>query len=228
MYHALLYIATSLEKIGVYIKKSVSKKILWSFLQRYSIIDGHMKPKSNIHYNPYEGTSLLLIDELIKSGEIRRSDKIFDIGCGAGIFILYLAHKGFMNLQGIEIDDELFSLCNENINKYRNSYTINGFNEQKIKINKGDAVKYEVEDDVNCFYLFNTFFDEETYLIWLSMVRKSVLRCKRTVKIIILYPTVASMGAMRKCGWLQEKKRVICRAQICFRCVNYLIYESKI
>ena len=60
---------------------------------------------------PMKEPNVMLIEQLIQSGEIQHTDKILDIGCGAGIFLLYLADRGFQNLQGIEIDKGLIDVC---------------------------------------------------------------------------------------------------------------------
>lgn len=218
-------LANKLENAAIRIKKNIRKKALDRFLSEYSLIDGKAKKKEDIRYNPYEGTNLLLVEELIHSGEITINDKILDIGCGAGLVLLYLASKGFNRLQGIEMDEDLFNLCKCNVKNY---FAKSKKASQIIDIIHGNAVEIDVDDDVTCFYLFNTFYDEATYLSWLNKVKQSLDRRRRPIKIIILFPTVASMGAMRACSWLTERCRVICKSQVCYRCVHYLIYESVI
>lgn len=204
------------------IKKKTAKKILSQFLQKYSLVDGKMQKKTDIRFNPYERTNLLLIDELIRSGEINKTDKIWDIGCGAGIFLIYLACKGFQNLYGIEIDPDLAELCKNNMIKFKDQ----GHYEFSLDASCANALELPVDDTVSCFYLFNTFYDKDTYLKWLQLVKESLERKPRKIKIIFLYPTVASMGAARECNWLREKGRVLCKAQLCYQCMNFLIYES--
>lgn len=219
----LISIANMLEKAGRKIKKHIRKKNLKQFLLTYSLQDGKMQKKSDIRYNPYEGTNLLIIDQLVVSGEIEREDSILDIGCGAGIFLIYLASKGFKNLYGVEIDRNLYELCLKNIRNFEDRYA---GGKPQIRVVHDNGVEYDIDDSINCFYLFNTFYDKETYMAWLNNVKRSLDRRFRKIKIIILYPTVASMGAMRACDWLIEKGRIICQAQTCYQCVNCLIYES--
>ena len=215
-----LRFALMMERKARKIKLSYARKRLAVFLEKYSLHDGIQKPKIDIRFNPYEGTSLPLIDELIQSREITPEDTIIDIGCGAGIFILYISAKGFGNVRGVEFDDELYSLCRKNISSFSGH---NRFIPEVIHVN---ALDYDMPDDVNIFYLFNTFYDKDTYAKWLQKVSQSLERRIRPVKIIILFPTVASMGAMRACSWLHEKGRVLCKSVNCYPCMNFIIYEN--
>lgn len=215
-------IAIWLEKTSLLMKRKVSKSVLNKFLKQYLLTDGRMQNKTDIRFNPYEGTNPLLIDELIKSGELKKSDKLLDVGCGAGIFLIYLASKGFQNLQGVEIDPGLSKLCNQNI---RNFKAKSGY-DFVLNVVCKNALDSPIDNDVVYFYMFNTFYDKDTYINWLKQVEISLCKNPRAIKIIILYPTVASMGAMRECGWLYEKRRVLCKSQVCYRCVNFIIYES--
>ena len=215
--------ANKLEKISRRIKKKIQKKTLESFLKKYSLIEAEQNTKSDIRFNPYEGTNLLLIDELINSGVIGTEDKILDVGCGSGIFIIYLYEHGFINLAGVEINADLFELCKENMRKYFQvkNMTCN------IETACENALEMRIDDDTNCFYLFNTFYDQNTYAAWLSKVEQSLERKKRDLKIIILFPTVASMAAMRNCNWLYEGERIVCKAQKCYQCMNFIVYRNK-
>jgi len=221
----LIKIAIMSENLSLKIKRNVRKKKLKKFLSKYHLKNAEMKPKIDYRYNTYEGTNLLLIDELIKSHEILQDSFIMDIGSGTGLFLLYLAEKGFNNLYGIEMDNELYNTSLFNINQMslKNKSVLNS-----VHIIYGNAIQEEINENITHFYIFNSFFDEDTYLKWLLNIEKSLKKKMRKIKIILLYPTVASIGACRKCGWLKEKRRIICKTQVCYRCVNFLIYENDI
>ena len=34
------------------------------------------------------------------------------------------------------------------------------------------------------------------------------------------------MGAMRTKKWIKEKKRVLCKAQYCYNCMHFIVYEG--
>ncbi len=217
-------LAVSLEKKANKIKRKIRKEVLNSFLNEYGLKEGTPIPKKDIRFNPYEGTNLLLLDKLINSGMIDKDEVILDVGAGTGILLFYMAKNGYKNLYGIEHEDYLYNIFIENLKSFKSKFSDK---EYTIEMFKGNAIEMPIKDDITCFYLFNTFYDKETYMKWINNVKKSLKRKNRHIKIILLYPTVASMGAMRECEWLYEKGRIVCDAQMCHKCVNYLIYENK-
>ncbi len=224
MYKYSIRLANYLEKKSRKIKRKAQQKLLRDFLNKYSL-EEIRKPneKTDIRFNPYEGTSLFLADELIDSKIIGADEKIMDVGCGSGLFLIYLYDKGFRNISGVEMDPKLYELCKKNIHRYCSLKSI----EKTIDIFCENAIEMNIGDDVDCFYLFNTFYDQATYAEWLNRVEESLRRKKRDIKIVLLYPTVASMAAMRDKNWLIESERIICKAQICYQCMNFLVYRSK-
>ena len=218
----LLNFATFLENQSKKIKKHIRRKAYKKFQKKYNIEDSPKTKKTIREYNPYERTDLLLIEELIKSNYILRDDNIVDIGCGTGIFICYLATKGFKHLLGIEINESLIGIAESNIKKIKDSFACD------LAVYHCDALRFNIPDDANCFYLFNTFYSKETYLLWLDMLKESMIRRNRTVRIIILFPTISSMSAISACEWITEIDRVISKSQACWRCVNFMVYEAKI
>lgn len=218
----MLKYANLLERHARKIKKTIKFKKQQQFLDKYDLVEKQQTEKKDMRFNPYEGTDLILSDFLIDSGRIRPEDVIMDVGCGTGIFLLYLASRGFDNLKGVELDTNLYMICSENINKYKN----NSGKLKSIKIVNDNALETKFDNDITCFYLFNTFYDQDTYINWLYNVERSLVENPRHIKIIILYPTVASMGAMRKTAWLQETGRVITKAVKCYNCMHFIVYEG--
>ena len=141
-----------------------------------------------------------------------------DIGCGAGILLCYLHLQGFNYLSGIEIDEDLYNKCIMNLNSVKC-----GTN----RIHKADALHFDDIDDINVFYLFNPFYYPETYKEWVGRVKDSWSRNNRHIKIILLFPTISSIIAFKESGWLKKKCRIIDEAQVCSRCVNYMIFENE-
>lgn len=225
MYKLLFKLANILEIISCKIKRQVNTRICNNFLKKYCLCDGVTKAKRDVRFNSYETTSIPLIERLVCSGIITYDDTIMDVGCGAGIFLIYLHSRGFTNLIGMEFDRELYNLCKKNIDMY---YKKINYMEKDINIIQGNALNLSIPDEVTIFYLFNPFFDEKTYLDWLCKVKESIDRNKRKIKIVFLFPTISSMGAARKCNWLIEKKRIICKSVVCYQCSNYLVYESEV
>lgn len=71
------------------------------------------------------------IDAILISNfvQLRKNDRVLDIGSGCGIIPIYLSKKGFNNpFLGVEIQEELFFLCerNKNLNSCENIQFIHG------------------------------------------------------------------------------------------------------
>lgn len=220
----LLLIADFLEKIVIKIKKYRNKRYKNRFLKKYGLKES--VPTKNVYteYNSYEGTNLYLIDELIKSNEIEKTNNILDIGSGTGILLLYLAEHGFVNLRGIEIEESLYEISKKNVSEFNRKFSGGSID---IIINNGDILCGEISDDIDIIILYNTFFGKESYLQLLSLIKESIERRFRKIKLILLYPTVASLGALREADWLYHKTNVISKAQVCWRCLYYSIYETR-
>lgn len=218
----MLMYANLLERHARKIKKKIKIKKQNKFLDKYNLIEKIQTEKKDMRFNSYEGTDFVLLDTLIESRRIQPEDVIMDVGCGTGIFLLYLASHGFNHLKGVEFDRNLYTVCSDNINKYKKNAGKIG----EIKIVDENALETKFDNDITCFYLFNTFYDQDTYTDWLHNVERSLLENPRHIKIIILYPTVASMGAMRKTAWLQETGRVMTKAVKCYNCMHFIVYEG--
>ena len=199
-----------------YVLKSQSK-----FLRKYHLADAEMHAKTKQQYNPYQPTGTFLIDALIKKNYIKKEDYVLDVGSGTGLFLLYLASQGFKHLNGIEIDNAYYDISIQNLAKI----PLNA--DQHVDIACGDVFDTAINDEINVFYLFNTFYDKETYLSFLSAVKESLIRNPREIKIIILFPTISSMSALKETEWLHQIGRVMHRAQACYRCNYFLIYSNE-
>lgn len=218
----LIDYATHLEKKARKIKKKIQNKRKEWFVNKYEFTEVKKSIKADMRFNSYEATNLYLIDELIKEEVITKDDKIVDVGCGTGIFMLYLSYLGFDKVLGIEYDNELYDICVNNINLYK----VKSDKDINVKVYNENALEFDYDRDCSCFYLFNTFYDKDTYVKWIEKIEENIRGNPRSVKIIILYPTVASIGAMRTRKWLKECKRILCKAQYCYNCMHLVVYEG--
>ena len=218
----LLFILTKLEIFFRTLREILISIKYKNFLHKYQIEEIQTK-KQNIHYNPYEGTSTILLDTLIESNIMHKDDKILDVGCGVGVFMIYLATKGFKYIIGYELNQELYLLCLKNIARYKEIDA-----KPYLFVYNCDAVKSEVDDSISIFYLYNPFYDTETYLEWLGRIHNSFMRKQRLIKIIMLYPTLTFRIAVDQSAWLIKKCRIICTTHPCSKCIHFLIYETRI
>jgi Predicted DNA modification methylase len=51
---------------------------------------------------------------MVDLASVGRDDAVLDVGCGKGVFLQVLRERGYANVYGIEIDEELFRHCREN------------------------------------------------------------------------------------------------------------------
>ena len=218
----LIKIANFLEYLSKILRWKVRNKKYKKFMKKYKLQDSNKTKKTDRRFNPYERTDFCLIESLIESKNINTNDYILDIGCGTGLFLCYLASKGFEHLTGIELNESLY-----NIGCFNKSQLFK-YKKTNIELLNLNALEYTDVNKFNVFYLFNTFYDKDTYVEWLRIIDKSIHEINRKIKIIILFPTVSSMGAISEFDWLKEKERVICKTQACYRCVNFIIYEGEL
>ena len=193
------------------------------FLNEFNLMDEKSSSFTVCKYNGYQATPIILCETLVKSGVINRNDKILDIGCGCGIFICYLLSKDFIFVNGIEVDEKLYNIANSNIQKvlnvkktsaHANIYLDNFFNFKNI-------------DDYNVFYIFNSFNSEDLYVRFLETIKNSVERKNRHIKIIFLYLTLYSKKALLQSDWLKRTNVITDKRQMCYQCINYVVYENK-
>lgn len=202
-------------------KNRYINRIYTLFMEKYSLVDGIEKKRTGVKYNPYEGSNPFVISALIESGAIKTDDVIMDIGCGVGLFLIFLHSKGFYNLYGIEMDDELYRIATDNIANYKKKYA-----EVEIIIQKGNVLLEDIPDDVNIFYFYNPFFDSETYFECFNKIKESLLRKARKIKLIFLYPTVSVSVAIEKSDWLKKLWRIHKEGYPCSKCIHFLVYEN--
>ncbi len=217
------WVAVLMEEFSFRLKRMMLRRAFYKFTHKFSLMDARQGKVDHDHYNPYQGVNLLVIDKLISSGEINVHDTIMDVGSGAGLFLIYLAARGFRNLVGVEYNSDVYEVCMKNIATFAPN---DRCPKASFRIYNGNALEIPIDDDVTVFYLFNPFYDKATYAQWLKQVRVSIEKCPRRIKILLLYPTVASEGAIRNCDWLQEKRRISCERQTWHKIVFFIVFES--
>lgn len=145
-----------------------------------------------------------------------------DVGAGAGILLFYLSTKGFNNLYGIEQNQRLIDIFKMNIDIWKT----NKWMYSVPKLIEGNAIQEDIPSNINCFFFYNPFHDEQTYIDWICLLKKSLRTNKRSIKLIFLYPTLACYDAISKFSWLIKKERVICKEEVCYKCIKFVIYTN--
>lgn len=217
------WLANLLERWSLELKEKGNARAQEAFFKQYGLTDREQVDRRVTKYNYYGGVNVLMLDELLSRNVMKRDDVILDVGSGTGIFLLYLAAHGFTSLIGQDLDPDLCAHARKNIRAFLShcpAYT------GDIDIRCENAITAGIPDEVNVCYLFNSFYDQYTYEEWLNALRASLERNPRKVKILLLYPTPASLGAFRSCKWLRQVDTIRSDTQICSLCVRFDIFET--
>ena len=215
--------ASFLEDLAWSLKERGNDKANKKFCSRYGLTDLPQKPRAVTKYNYYGGVNVLMLDALLKSGEIGHKDHILDVGCGTGMFLIYMASKGYQYLVGQDLDYNLCALAQKNKASFLER--VPDYQGQ-LEIRNENAVTAGVPDDIQVCYIFNSFFDQNTYIEWIEVLHESVRKNPRKVKVLLLYPTPSSLSAFRSCGWLKESRSIESETQNLSQFVRFQIYEN--
>ncbi|WP_203248326.1 class I SAM-dependent methyltransferase [Sporosarcina beigongshangi] len=138
------------------------------------------------HYNRYEATPYVALDELFRDYTLKRTDGVVDFGCGKGRLAFYLHHRFQVSVTGIEMSAQLYQEALENQLSYRGKSKQMG---GTISFECCLAEDYEVAVTDNYFYFFNPF-SVQIFMKVIARILRSVEQQKRTVDIILYYPTI--------------------------------------
>ena len=64
---------------------------------------------------PYFPTPLTIVDQMLKLGELKAGEKMFDLGSGDGRIVIVAAQKYKANAVGVEFDDSLWRQSSDRI-----------------------------------------------------------------------------------------------------------------
>ena len=92
-----------------------------------------------------------------------------------------------LSFTGVEIDEKCYEVSIDNLKRFPKKTN------QNISFECFDVLKRDLNDDINVFYLFNTFYDKDTYLSFFNLIKESLKRKPRKIKVIILFPTISSI-----------------------------------
>ncbi|WP_342507478.1 class I SAM-dependent methyltransferase [Sporosarcina sp. FSL K6-2383] len=157
------------------------------------------------HYNRYEATPYVALDELFREYTLKRTDGVVDFGCGKGRLAFYLHHHFQVSVTGIEMSAQLYQEALENQASYCGKLKQLG---GAIWFERCLAEDYEVAITDNHFYFFNPF-SIQIFMRVIARILRSVEQHKRSVDIILYYPTTDYSQFLETATpfvWLQEIK----------------------
>jgi SAM-dependent methyltransferase len=116
---------------------------------------------------------------------IDRSDVFLDYGCGKGRIVYQAASLPFGRVIGLEISSELLDVARRNVVRNRHRLVC-----QHIDLVCGDALTYEVPDDVTYVYMYNPFLGD-VFRAALASLMRSLDRQPRHLTLIYVHPMMA-------------------------------------
>lgn len=132
--------------------------------------------KEDYHHNRYEPTPYTVLDRLIESEYISREDILIDYGCGKGRVALYLNYKIGCKTIGIDYNETLIEIANQNKMNLNSNVLFYSMNAENYKITNED-----------CFYFFNPFSDKILRRV-MNKIINSLYDYPRKVKLFFYYP----------------------------------------
>ena len=139
----------------------------------------------------YQPSSSVIFEKAMNALPFNFTDKVFvDIGSGKGRALILAAEAGFKKVIGIEYANELNDIAYTNIEKVKDR-----FQNTEFVLHEGDALEFDITDEVDVIYLFNPF-DEEAVTGLMKKVKPAFERLK-PVYLVYVHPI--------HCAALQEQ-----------------------
>lgn len=130
----------------------------------------------------YQPSSSVIFEQALSKLSFDFSDKtLLDVGSGKGRVLVLAAEAGFKKVIGIEYAAELNDIAHTNIERVRDR-----FPNTEFSLQEGDALVYDIPEEVDVIYLFNPF-DEQAVSVLMNRVKPAFERNK-PVCLIYVHP----------------------------------------
>ncbi len=124
----------------------------------------------------YTPSPYMTIKEIVSSVSLKSDDAIFDYGMGKGAALVQFYEYGFRNLGGVERDQELCTIAQDNFDRLKIS---------DIEICCADAREITEIDRYNYFYFYNPFSGSVFQKV-IDNIKDSYMRNHRKIRIIYI------------------------------------------
>jgi 16S rRNA G966 N2-methylase RsmD len=130
----------------------------------------------------YMPVSYDVLKQFFDEVKLEKFNHLLDIGCGKGRAMCVAASNGIKKISGVELSKDLFIAAKENIAITKQNHTSTTF-----EIYNNDAFYFEIEDDVDCIFMFNPF-DETIMSAVMENIETSLENNPRKMTIIYINP----------------------------------------
>ncbi len=134
------------------------------------------------HATIYMPASYDLLEIFFTEIKLQSFHHFLDIGCGKARAMCVAASYEIKKISGIELSKELYNAAQENIAVSKEKYPSTQF-----QIYNNDAFYFDIEDDVDCIFMFNPF-DETIMSGVMENIETSLENNLRNMTIIYINP----------------------------------------
>lgn len=161
--------------------------------RNFNLVDSRYKDA--VHYTPIHYSAL---DKLFKSLQLKPDDVVADLGCGKGRMICYAATFPLRKIYGVELDNELIQIAEENIQD------MHGRRCGHIELLCKDACDF-FSNDVTVYLSYGPFGLKTVQAI-LENIRKGFEQNPREIKLCFLGSSDGVKNLLNSTSWLRQYK----------------------
>lgn len=145
-----------------------------------SVEELQLSPERSVLHGPSGGPDL---ERAFRTLEIKRTDRIVDLGCGKGAAIITLAKFPFAKIAGVEISPALIRVAEANFAR-----ATLGHRRHDIELHCCDAASFRDYDEYNFVYFYNPFKTPVMKAV-IENLGASLKRRPRHCTIVYRFPT---------------------------------------
>jgi len=154
--------------------------------------------------NGYEPVDFRCFDIVMQHlSPVRPEDVFLDYGCGMGRAVVLAAQHPFRRVLGVEIDRRLAGIGREQVRRAQQRGCVKA---DRVDIIEADASRFELPNDVNRIFLYNSFTNELLHST-LERVRDSILEHPREVLLVYSQPII-DHDVLADLPWLEMSEEL--------------------
>lgn len=135
----------------------------------------------------YQPSSSVIFEKAMNTLPFNFGNKVFlDIGSGKGRAMILAAEAGFKKVIGVEYATELNDIAHVNIETVKNRFPNTLF-----ELHEGDALQFDISEEVDIIYLFNPF--DEATIEKLKDRLQAVFNRDKKVYLVYVHPVHGSV-----------------------------------